>query len=379
MEDNIGVAAQLCAKCGERTFGARVIRAQGRHFHERCFCCDHCGSAFPDSAFYPVEGSLLCAACRDSHLGPFCEKCEGSLAVCEQVVAQDKLWHPECFCCDACNEQIDVEYCEHAGCPLCDRCYDQRYSARCAGCQAVVEGGVVAQGSSWHAACFVCETCGVQLVDEGAGQPPQLSGRGPDYFLLDGFALCKEHYLERRTPSCGSCLQPVAEPIAALGAVYHRGCLVCAHCKTALAGSTFVEHEGVPYCQADYHALFGGRADRRAPPERSHAFLLRLRSDGLRDFASGHSALWREARRELREEGARNAQAHVFADGTVLLTLSLEEARDAEMDLAAIFEREGACGKWIALLRRHAPPALVERAWLFEAAVEPLELAQESP
>ncbi|KAG8464007.1 hypothetical protein KFE25_000175 [Diacronema lutheri] len=391
---------ERCAKCGLETYGASVVHAEGRRFHEHCFRCERCESPFADGTFHPVGGQLLCADCRDAHIGPWCEKCGGSLAAKERLIAQNKVWHPACFCCSSCGQQIDATYREHGGDAMCERCYDDRLATRCAGCRKVVadDSGIIAEGEAWHAACFVCVACGLQLVDPAAerartpddgapadaGGDPASSSRAPgageegcDYYVLGGKPFCRAHYLDQCMPLCAACLQPAdAEPIAALGAVYHRACLVCAHCRVAVGGSAFIDHDGSPYCQADYYALFGGRAtDRRAPPERSHAFLLRLRTDALRTFSGRHAELWHEVRRELREEGVRNAQAHVFADGTLLFTLALDEARDVQAALTAIFEKSAACGEWAQLLRSHAPHELAERHWLFEAAADPLELA----
>jgi len=204
---------------------------------------------------------------------------------------------------------------------------------------------------------------------------------GCDYYVLNGRPFCRAHYLDQCTPQCAACAQPAdVDPVAALGAVYHRSCFVCAHCKATLSGAVFVEHEGTPYCEADYYALFGGRvAEKRSLPERSHAFLLHMRRETLRLFAGAHAELWHEVRRELREEGVKNAQAHLFADGTLLLTCELDEARDAESALTAIFERNRYCAQWDALLRLHLPPSLASRPWLFDAAAKPLALAEPEP
>lgn len=387
---------ERCAKCNLETYGSNTVHAHGRRYHEHCFHCERCEAPFADGVYFPVAGSLLCADCRDAHIGPWCEKCNGSLAAKERLIAQNKMWHPACFCCSTCGQQIDANYCEYDGQALCERCYDTRHATRCAGChEAVAQGGIVAEGETWHAACFVCSACAVQLVDAVAGGSgtDQVAdttvaatgdgtvGEGCDYYVLGGRPFCKEHYLDQCTPLCAACQLPAdVQPIAALGVVYHHRCFVCAHCKVVIGGGAFIEHEGTAYCQPDYYALFGGRAvDGRPPPERSHAFMLRVRAESVREFAGGHAELWHEVRRELREEGVRNAQAHLFADGTMLLTLALDEARDAEAALTAICERNRACGQWDALLRLHVTPELAQARFLFEAAADPLQLAEGPP
>jgi L-rhamnose mutarotase len=384
---------ERCSRCGLETYGSNVVQAAGQRLHEHCFVCERCNAPFVDGACYPIGDQLLCEDCRDEHVGPWCAKCGLSLASKERLIGQNAHWHPACFCCTDCGVQLDGDYCEHADKVLCVGCYDSKHGVRCAGCRLVVKGGsVLAEGETWHAACFVCTACAVQLVaDEAApagdGGGAAGGGRGDDdgdggacdYYVLGGRPFCRAHYVDQCTALCAGCGEPAdLEPVAALGAVFHRCCLICAHCKAPVGGTAFIEHEGVPYCQPDYYALFGGRAtDARAPAERTHALLYRARPDALRELAAAHAEQWHEVKRELREEGARAAGAHLFGDGTLVLTVTLDEGRDAEAALQAIFERSRACTQWARLLRLCAPPHVAaERSFVFETAADPLELVE---
>jgi hypothetical protein len=56
---------------------------------------------------------------------------------------------------------------------------------------------------------------------------------------------------------CGNCGQTIVGPVLmALGKIWHVQHFVCAYCKNQLGTNVFYEREGLPYCEADYQALF---------------------------------------------------------------------------------------------------------------------------
>jgi len=59
-------------------------------------------------------------------------------------------------------------------------------------------------------------------------------------------------------PPCAQCDEMIiGQCINALGKTYHPEHFVCAHCNNQFpSGQNFIEHEGQPYCEADYSTLF---------------------------------------------------------------------------------------------------------------------------
>eukprot|EP00035_Acanthoeca_spectabilis_P021748 m.439995 g.439995 ORF g.439995 m.439995 type:complete len:108 (-) comp18450_c0_seq1:136-459(-) len=61
-------------------------------------------------------------------------------------------------------------------------------------------------------------------------------------------------------PKCPSCNKSVyaAELVRACEKDWHKACLKCKKCSKTLASGSFLEKEGVPYCEKPcYQALFG--------------------------------------------------------------------------------------------------------------------------
>lgn len=107
----------------------------------------------------------------------------------------------------------------------------------CGHCGEVVIGKVVnALGKTWHPEHFVCCTC---------SQPFP----GGKFVEHEGKPYCEEHYWELCAPRCFACQQPVREGvIKALGRVYHPTHFTCQGCGIGLAGTSFKEAGGEPYC-----------------------------------------------------------------------------------------------------------------------------------
>jgi|UniRef100_A0AC35EU60 hypothetical protein len=77
-------------------------------------------------------------------------------------------------------------------------------------------------------------------------------------------------------PTCPRCTKPVyfAERVTSLGKDWHRPCLKCDNekCGKTLAAGSHSEHDGKPYCNRCYGALFGPKGYGHGGTE-SHVFL----------------------------------------------------------------------------------------------------------
>lgn len=118
--------------------------------------------------------------------------------------------------------------------------------ANCAGCRKKIVGEYVrALDRSWHEGCFRCTVC-----RKGFEGQQFVKHRGRPYH--------SECYQERFAPRCAGCGQTITgKYITALKKSWHPEHFVCAHCERPLDGRPFYEQDGKPYCERDYHTLFG--------------------------------------------------------------------------------------------------------------------------
>ena len=72
-----------------------------------------------------------------------CHSCNGDIdsgdvAVYARRVHEHLCWHPGCFVCAQCEEQlVDLVYCHHEGQIYCERHYAEIMKPRCAACDEV--------------------------------------------------------------------------------------------------------------------------------------------------------------------------------------------------------------------------------------------------
>ena len=188
-------ATAQCAACALPIEG-RIVSAASQRFHPHCFTCHHCAEPLECVAFYPepdsartarverIEARLACnthalpdekdgetaADDGDSSLrfychldyhelySPRCRSCKTPIES-EVVLACGGSWHVGHFFCAECGDPFDAKtpFVERNGYAWCVGCHAGKFSGKCKGCRKpVVEGGVSALGSEWHAECFCC-------------------------------------------------------------------------------------------------------------------------------------------------------------------------------------------------------------------------------
>lgn len=188
-------ATAQCAACALPIEG-RIVSAASQRFHPHCFTCHHCAEPLECVAFYPepdpartarverIEARLACnthalpnekegetaADDGDSSLrfychldyhelySPRCRSCKTPIET-EVVLACGGSWHVGHFFCAECGDPFDAKtpFVEKNGYAWCVGCHAGKFSGKCKGCRKpVVEGGVSALGSEWHAECFCC-------------------------------------------------------------------------------------------------------------------------------------------------------------------------------------------------------------------------------
>uniref|UniRef100_A0A915M796 Cysteine-rich protein 1 n=7 Tax=Meloidogyne TaxID=189290 RepID=A0A915M796_MELJA len=103
-----------------------------------------------------------------------------------------------------------------------------------------------------------------------------LCGHWPQIPSCNSLTLLTRVLKHNNMPDCPTCNRPVyfAERVTSIGKDWHRPCLRCYNqaCKKTLSAGGHSEHEGKPYCNRCYGALFGPRGYGHGGVE-SHVFL----------------------------------------------------------------------------------------------------------
>ncbi|XP_052497620.1 actin-binding LIM protein 2 isoform X13 [Budorcas taxicolor] len=205
--------------------------------------------AAPSPPEKPPSTAILCHTCGNV--------CRG-----EVLRVQNKYFHIQCFICKACGcDLAEGGFFVRQGEYICTQDYQRLYGTRCFSCDRFIEGEVVsALGKTYHPDCFVCAVCrspfppgdrvtfnGKDCVCQKCSLPQSVGSSEP---------LCQGLW------SCGGCGAEIknGQSLVALDKHWHLGCFKCRTCGKQL-NAEYISKDGLPYCEADYHAKFGIRCD----------------------------------------------------------------------------------------------------------------------
>nr|XP_028704147.1 actin-binding LIM protein 2 isoform X24 [Macaca mulatta] len=208
----------------------------------------------PQAAPSPLEKSpstaILCNTCGNV--------CKG-----EVLRVQDKYFHIKCFVCKACGcDLAEGGFFVRQGEYICTLDYQRLYGTRCFSCDQFIEGEVVsALGKTYHPDCFVCAVCRLPF-------PPgdRVTFNGKECMCQKcslPVSVGSSAHLPQGLRSCGGCGTEIknGQALVALDKHWHLGCFKCKSCGKLL-NAEYISKDGLPYCEADYHAKFGIRCDR---------------------------------------------------------------------------------------------------------------------
>ncbi|XP_064604904.1 PDZ and LIM domain protein 7-like isoform X2 [Liolophura sinensis] len=174
----------ICSSCGGPVRGPFVM-AMGKTWCPDHFVCANpqCGVKLIDIGFVEEGGFLYCERDYAQHFAPHCKKCSAAI-IGECVNALGGQWHPGCFVCHHCKKPIGGNtFHQEDGKPYCEDDWNRMFQTMCYGCDFPIEPGdrwVEAMNKNWHAECFNCQHCQVNLE----GQP---------FFPKGGKPFCKKH------------------------------------------------------------------------------------------------------------------------------------------------------------------------------------------
>ena len=185
-------ATAQCAACALPISG-RIVSAACQRFHPECFTCFHCSEQLECVAFYPEPDTF-----RTERIARIQARTEG-LEVPDEA---GKTWE------DDGDESMRF---------YCHLDYHERFSPRCRSCKTPIEGEVVvACGGQWHVGHFFCAQCG----DPFDQKTP--------FVEKDGYAWCVGCHTNRFSGKCRGCRKPVVDLVVrALGGEWHESCFCC--------------------------------------------------------------------------------------------------------------------------------------------------------
>ncbi|KAL9029734.1 MAG: hypothetical protein Q9196_002055 [Gyalolechia fulgens] len=185
-------ATAQCAACALSISG-RIVSASGQRFHPECFTCFHCSEQLECVAFYPEPDTF-----RNGRVGRIRARAGGA----EVLDEPGKTWE------DDGDESLRF---------YCHLDFHEKFSPRCRSCKTPIEGEVVvACGGEWHIGHFFCAQCG----DPFDPKTP--------FVEKDGYAWCVGCHTNRYSGKCRGCKKPVVDLVVrALGGEWHEGCFCC--------------------------------------------------------------------------------------------------------------------------------------------------------
>jgi len=174
----------VCAVSGKEIRGPFIL-ALGKTFSPDSFLCASpgCNCSLQEIGFVEEAGQLFCEVCYEKDFAPRCACCNCAI-LNDCVNAMGKTWKPGCFKCFNCKTPIgEGGFHVEDGNPYCIKCWNELFTTKCYGCEFPIEPSdrwVEALGQNWHAECFNCAVCGVNL-------------EGQSFYAKGGRPYCKKH------------------------------------------------------------------------------------------------------------------------------------------------------------------------------------------
>lgn len=149
-----------CHKCNE-VITQRIITALGKSWHPEHFACRECKNPIVEATFNEKEGEPVCTNCYKLKYSDICAYCHQAITE-KTIKALDKTWHEDHFICNGqCGAPLSgTAFYEKNGKAYCKNCFEQMFSAKCAGCSLPIsDKTILALDAKWHKDCFKCQTC----------------------------------------------------------------------------------------------------------------------------------------------------------------------------------------------------------------------------
>ncbi|KAL5522717.1 hypothetical protein ACEPAG_8735 [Sanghuangporus baumii] len=212
-------------------------------------------------------GGLVCGGCGRGIFGRI-------------VSAMGLRWHPQCFKCCQCGEQLEhVSSYEHDGKPYCHLDYHELFAPQCYSCKTpIIDERFItlddpALGKrTYHEQHFFCAECGDPFLTPSSTKSSKRSGpneiniKGDGAFdvavdedglevgftVFRGHPYCEACHVRLRAPKCKACKRSIRDgmrAVEALGGKWCNECFVCTGCQKPFEEPSFFQRDKKPFCE----------------------------------------------------------------------------------------------------------------------------------
>ncbi|KAL5499003.1 hypothetical protein ACEPAH_1521 [Sanghuangporus vaninii] len=211
-------------------------------------------------------GGLVCGGCGRGIFGRI-------------VSAMGLRWHPQCFKCCQCGEQLEhVSSYEHDGKPYCHLDYHELFAPQCYSCKTpIIDERFItlddpALGKrTYHEQHFFCAECGDPFLappttSSKRSGPNEINIKGDGAFdvavdedglevgftVFRGHPYCEACHVRLRAPKCKACKRSIRDgmrAVEALGGKWCYECFVCTGCQKPFEEPSFFQRDKKPFCE----------------------------------------------------------------------------------------------------------------------------------
>ncbi|KAL7989234.1 hypothetical protein Chor_011900 [Crotalus horridus] len=242
-----------CDSCQDFITG-EVISALGRTYHPKCFVCSMCRKPFPIGDKVTFSGKdCVCQTCSHSLISNKPIKIHGPSPIqlgltikqgrsLAQTESCQRFTHSDNNTADAAVSSYFINKVVFRVTVIYQQIQEHMQRQECAGCKEEIKQGqsLLALEKQWHVSCFKCQTCGIILTGEYISKSSIIA------MFLTMILLCIDLSMDNQTLGLKG---PAAVRQLQIDPAQNQQI----RSKNRLEG----KKDGVPYCEADYHAQFG--------------------------------------------------------------------------------------------------------------------------
>ncbi|ORY65729.1 hypothetical protein LY90DRAFT_700708 [Neocallimastix californiae] len=238
---------KYCWMCRMQILSEYITFDNERLYHAECFRCQRCDDILKSDNCYKKDTMYYCKNCYLFEEGYCCNECE-EIIEGQAININGKLYHQDCFVCNACGMKLDKQYLAIEGRPYCKKDYLKFKGYMCGICGEFIENEFITIfDRKYHINCKKCILCGETLINKSFFSLPQ-----------DPYEVyCEEHKIELCT--CHKCHLPIDDQMirtAKNPTSYHIHCFKCTKCDKSLQDLDYFEKDQEIYCRNCYIELY---------------------------------------------------------------------------------------------------------------------------
>ncbi|XP_069128903.1 testin-like isoform X1 [Argopecten irradians] len=252
-----------CPACDELIFSGEYTKAMEQNYHKDHLACHNCDKKLIACRYILKEENPYCIPCYQEQFAHNCEECKKPIGPdYKDLSYKDRHWHEFCFKCFECQKSlVDQPFAPKNENIFCSDCHDDKFAARCDGCEKPFKGGDESagvpgmkkfeyRGKQWHEECFCCMVC-MQPI------------RNKSFIPRDQEVVCVACYEDQFAQKCSKCSGVINKGgVAYKNQPWHKECFTCTNCNKELAKEKFTSRDEKPFCAGCYGDLFAKKCCR---------------------------------------------------------------------------------------------------------------------